>query len=216
MLSSKDKSNLVYINREKINNFVDLSLCLMGLILLVLTLIVSCIQGYIILIVYTVTFSVFMSCRVLTKLHLIFAFRKLVNKIAPEQIEIYVTRSWLRKKEGSIWVGIIFMFTLILVFITIGIALGVGSDLNPLIYFLIPSVHFIIIIIYMILNYQTLDSNLKISEKRININSIDWIQTKKDYSLYYKQMTVWYIHILFVVPLLLMLSPKYRSIWNKL
>ncbi len=193
---------------------MSLAFSIIGLMLLLTIALFSILSNAIILIVYSVTFSSFMIIRLLINIKLLISFDKLVKRISPEHIEIYITKSWTRKREGAVWVGVMYIITLLLFLSITGIVSHFVEDIPIVITSLIVSLHIFIIIVYMFTNIQSLDSRLKISEKRISLDSMEWIQIRKDQSNYYKLLLTWYIHILFIIPLILMILPFYRNFWN--
>ncbi len=216
MQLNKNNRDSIYIQKEHIHNFTSLVFSVVGLILLMFVLLFSAITDTIALIVYSTIFAAFMLVRIFINFKLLFGFEKLVKKINPEQIEFYITKSWTRKREGAIWVGVMYLFTLSLMLGAVGIAYNFVSDLKIIVICTIMTAHIFLIVIYMFVNIQSLDSRLKISEKRLNLDSIEWEEIRKDQSAYYKLLLIWYVHIIIVIPLILMIIPGYRNLWNNL
>ncbi len=216
MQSNKNNRNLIYIQKEYVHNFMSLTFSIIGTILLLFVLVFSIVKDYTILIVYSSVFTAFMSARVIINIKLVFSFDKLVKKISPEHIEFYITKSWTRKREGAIWVGLMYIFTLLLLVTITAIVGNYYDSIHTVIISSVLVIHLFMIIIYMFANIQTLDSRIKISEKRIDIKSMEWIQIRADQSSYYKLLFVWYIHILFILPVVFMVIPGYRNMWNKI
>ncbi len=216
MQSDKNKANSIYIKKEYVHNTMDLTFSIVGTVLLLITLLVSSVHSIYGLVFYSGLFFVYMMLRVLINIKLIFSFNKLVHKISPEHIEFYITKSWTRKREGAVWIGIMYIFTSLLIMSAFGVATSFYDDIPLLLLFLIPTIHIFIIIIYMSVNIQVLDANLKISEKRVSIESLEWLQIRRDQSSYYRQLTIWYVHIILIVPLILMVFPFYRNLWTKI
>ncbi len=216
MQSNKNNRDSIYIQKEHIHNFMNLIFSVIGTVLLAFILLYSSIVDNVSLIVYSSIFVVFMGVRVFINLKLMFAFEKLVKKISPEQIEFYITKSWTRKREGAVWVGVMYLFTLAMMLSIFGILTKFVSDLPVLTFCIILTLHMFLIIIYMFVNIQSLDGRLKISEKRLSLDSTEWIQIRKDQSAYYKLLLIWYVHLVFIVPLILMVIPFYRNFWNNL
>ncbi len=216
MQSDKNK-NAIYIQREKIHNAMNLSFSIFGFLLMVVVSLLSIIKEQYLLLSYGILFIILMSSRIAINIKLMFSFKKLVNKINPDNLDFYITKSWTRKREGAIWVGLIYIFT-IAVFLALNAMLhnvfDVPSSGNEYIVYLILTIHLFIIIIIMYTNIQMTNDYIKVAEKRINIHSVEWEQIRKDQSNYYKQLFIWYIHLIFVLPLILMLVPPYRRFWN--
>ncbi len=216
MQSNKNNRDSIYIQKEHIHNFVSLISTVMGTVLLGFVLLYSSIVDNVSLIVYSSIFVVFMLVRVLINLRLMLSFEKLVKKISPEQIEFYITKSWTRKREGAIWVGLMYLFTLTIMLSIVGILTKFITDIPVLVICIVMVLHMFLIIVCMFVNIQSLESRLKISEKRLTLDSIEWIQIRKDQSAYYKLLFIWYVHIVFILPLILMVIPAYRNFWNNL
>ncbi len=214
MQSNRNK-NLIYIQKETVHNIMNLSFSILGSLLLLIVLMLSSITSTWSLVVYSSLFLIFMLSRIIINIKIIVSFNNLVKKVNPENIDFYITKSWTRKKEGSLWVGLIYIFTLIILLIITGL-LGLEFYIkNKVITYIVLVVHMFIIIIVMFTMMQILDSNIKVAEKRINIHSVEWIQIKNDQSSYYKMLFIWYIHIILILPLILMLIPFYRRFWDK-
>ncbi len=216
MQSNKNNRDSIYIQKEHVHNFMSLVFTIVGMILLMFVLLYASIKDDIILITYSSIFVVFMIIRIVINLKLMFSFEKLVKKINPEQIEFYITKSWTRKREGAIWVGVMYLITLTLMLAIVGILTNFFEDIPVIITCVFMSIHMFLIIIYMFVNIQSLDSRLKISEKRLTLDSTEWTQIRKDQSAYYKLLLIWYFHAIIVIPLILMVIPAYRGFWNNL
>ncbi len=216
MQSDKNSRNSIYIKKEFVHNLTSLTFCILGLVLLLLTLMYSIIHQDTILIVYSSIFASFMFIRLIITIVLMIGFDRLVNRISPEHIEIYITKQWTRKREGAIWVGIMYIVTLILFLMIAGIVSNFIDGAPILLTSIIIAIHIFIIVIYMFTNIQSIDSRLRISEKRISLESMEWVQIRKDQANYYKLLMVWYFHFLFILPLILMIIPFYRHFWQNL
>ncbi len=216
MQSNKNNRNSIYIQKEQVHNVMSLAFSIIGTTLLLFVLLFAIVNNYTILITYATIFSIFMFIRTLINSKLLLSFNKLVKKIAPEHIEFYITKSWTRKRVGSIWVGVMYIITIGLMGTATLIASYYNENIHSVTILIVMVAHLFMIIIYMFTNIQTLDSRIKISEKRIDINSMEWIQIKQDQSNYYKLLFIWYMHLLFVIPLILMIIPGYRNVWNKI
>ncbi len=211
MQSDKNSRNAIYINKEHTHNILSLFFSIIGAFLMLLGLLVAVILNNYILIAYCSLFALYMLIRVVINFKLHFSFRTLVKKIEPEEIEFYITKSWLRKRVGAIWVGVTYILTSILFLAITAIVVTVGNYNNYLLPLIFIALHIIVVVVYMFASSQNIDSFLKISERRISLESIEWVQIRRDITGYYKLFFVWYVHLIFVVPLILMVIPKYRN-----
>ncbi len=211
MQSDKNSRNAIYINKEHTHNILSLFFSIIGTFLLLMGLLVSILLSNYILTAYCSLFALYMLFRVMINFKLHFSFRTLYKKIEPEEIEFYITKSWTRKKIGSIWIGITYIFTSILFLIATAIAVTVGNYEEYLLPLLFIAGHIIIIVVYMFASSQNIDSFLKISERRISLESIEWVQIRRDQNSYYKLLFIWYVHIILIAPIILMVIPKYRN-----
>ncbi len=209
--NSRDKS---YIQKEYGHNAISLIFSIIGLMTLLMIMLYSITLMDIVLIVYASIFSFFMLVRVLINIRMIILFERLVKKTNPEHIEIYITKSWTRKREGAIWVGAMYIITLLLLLLVTMIAYNFYPEMPILLTSMFIAGHILIIIIYMFTNIQTLDNKLKMAKKRINLEDLEWEEIRRFQSSFYKQLFIWYIHIIFILPLVLMVFPNYRGYWN--
>ncbi len=211
MQSDKNSRNAIYIKKEQTHNFTSLFFSIIGTILLLVGLMFSVVENNYVLITYTSLFILFNIIRIIINIKVSISFRHLVKKIAPEEIEFYISKSWTRKRAGSIWVGIIFIFTSFMFLITASFLTAFTSFDKMLTTGILIAIHLFIVIIYMFTSVQTLDAFLKISEKRLNLSSLEWLQIKKDQKNFYKLLFIWYVHAIFIIPLFFMVVPKYRE-----
>ncbi len=215
MQSDKSK-NQIYIQREIVHNALNLSFNILGFLLLIIVALLSSIEKEVFLIVYSSIFSIFMISRIFITSKVIYSFNKLNRKINPENIDFYITKSWNRKREGSIWVGIMYILTLLVFCLWATIIDKFILQISITIIYIVLFVHLLIIMIVMYINIQMTTDYIKVAEKRINLHSVEWMQIKKDQSSYYKQLTIWYVHFLLVIPTFLLIIPPYRrAIFNK-
>ena len=137
----------------------------------------------------------------------------LVKKVDANNINFYITKSWTRKRESSIWISASLLF-IDLIFIIISLSLiNVMSDVKYyFVVFIVLGISPLFIIIAAYLNIQIMDSYLKISKKRINLSSVEWIQIRRDQKIFYRLVFIWIVSFLTIIPLLLMVIPAYRSL----
>ncbi len=201
--------------KEKVHNAMNLCFSIIGLVSLFFILVIACLKGVIILIVYSSLFIVLMISRVVLGSKVIYSFYKLNKNIDSNNTPFYIAKSWTRKKEGSLWVGISYLVTILLFIVITSITSSFKEVEYSTLIYIILSAHLFIVVIIMFVNLQSMESNIKYAQKRINMNTVEWMQIKADQSNYYKQMFIWYVHSLFIFPLILMAIPQYRNIWNK-
>lgn len=215
MQSDKNRKS-IFIQREQVHNTMNLSFSILAFLLMFIVLLLSSIEREWLLIAYSCLFTAFLLIRIVINIKVMISFGKLTKKIAPENADFYIAKSWTRKRVGTLWVGIMYIFTLFLFYALtplLGMWFDIGTDV---LVYIILSIHLFLVIILMYVNMQMLDNNIKVAEKRINLKTIEWIQIKADQSNYYKQLFIWYVHIALILPLILMLIPPYRNMWNKL
>lgn len=142
---------------------------------------------------------------------LIFKLNSLINSVDPTKIPFYITKSWTRKREATKWMGTC-MCILIVLLLVISICITSLITKTELeIATAILAVLLLVVLITMYSNIQIIDNNLKISNRKLNLNSIEWIHIKKEQRVFYRTIFVWFITIIFVLPLILMLFPTYRA-----
>lgn len=203
-LSNKKQNQFVI--RESAHNIISATFFIFASIITILLIIFSSLLGSLFVLIPSLLFLVFFILKVAIQIRSIILFNKL-TKIDDEAIYFYTTKSWNRKREGTIWMGIISIITL-----TIPLIISL-SLLSTTILFdvlsLFISILFVIIVCY--LNIQTLEGNIKLSEKKLNLNSMEWKQIKKETKIFYRLIFVYYLSLLLIIPLFLLIIPVYRN-----
>lgn len=210
-MQSDNSKNNFFIQREHTHNLASVCFFLLSILLIFIILLISSISHVTPIIVTTAILLPFILLKLISQFRNIFIFNKLIKKVDSENIPFYITKSWNRKREASVWVGALSIIVIsILLVITLAFLTSL-SEADIIISLIIEIAILLSVVITMYLNIQLLDSYLKHSSRKLNMHSVEWMQIKLEHKIFYKTIFVWALHIIFVIPLLLMVIPKYRQ-----
>ncbi len=154
--------------------------------------------------------------KIIIQIRIMVLLSKLSKNVQSENLPFYITKSWTRKRESSIWVGITSV-TVMIYFLVLQILLvSFGVIASGIATLLILTLFIIAAFILMYINIQILDGYIKISLKRMDLDSVEWKQIKKEQNVFYKTIYIWIAHALFILPPLLFIIKPYRELWNKI
>lgn len=204
---SRNKIQNHFVNRENNHNILSFIFFIFVLILSITFIIISAIIGSIYVLIPSIILTIFSIIKILLQVKYLIGFKKLLSTIDNDNIGFYITKSWNRKREATIWFSIM---AILLMLIPLIITLSLQTkhwkyDVSTL----FISILFIVIIGY--LNIQTLEGNLKLSERKMNMNSMEWKQIKKEARIFYRLMFIYFLSILLIIPLLFLIIPAYRE-----
>ena len=125
----------------------------------------------------TIFLSISFALSIIKLLFQVSAYSKLhnlVKKVDANNINFYITKSWTRKKESSIWISASLLFIdLIFIIISLSLINVMSDEKYYFVVFVVLGISPLFIIIAAYLNMQIMDSYLKISKKRINLKSVE-------------------------------------------
>ncbi len=209
-MSTKQLKNRVenqFVSRESNHIFISTAFFILVFIVSIIFIVASSLNGSIFVLVPFILVAIFSVIKIAIQIKYIFAFRKLISSIDDDSIGFYITKSWNRKREATIWfsaIGIIIMAIPLLWTIIVQPEQFI-FDLCSL----FISILLIIIIAY--LNIQNLESNLKLSERKMDMNSMEWNQIKKETRIFYRLMFIYFLSTITILPLLFLIIPAYRN-----
>ncbi len=211
---SDNRKNEFYIN-ENTHNTMSISFFLILFLLSFALLLISALESMIIISVFSLTVVISCFIKLIFQIRSYILLSKLCKSVEEASIPFYITKSWFRKKQGTIWTEIIFITTNIIFIIATLISINSIGDMELIVSLIILISTFFISIIIAYLNSQILDGYLKFAERKMNLHTTEWIQIKRDQRISYRLIYVWYLSILTIIPLFLMVIPSYRqAIYN--
>ena len=217
-MSTNQLNKNKFILKENIHNVISFCYFVLLTFLMIFILLISSMVKNILLIsisIFVISFSIM---KLILQVTMMIKFKKLKENIeSDESIYFYITKSWLRKKQSTIFLSIgILYINIILIIISAIIPFFLAGSHN---FFAtsILAILFLLVIVTAYFNNQIMDEYLKMSKKKINFTSIELIQLKKEQKLFYRSILYWIIATTLIVPLILMVFPGYRSfIKNKI
>lgn len=153
-----------------------------------------------------VAILIFSISKIIVQFRTIIRFSKLVKNIEEDSIPFYITKSWNRKKESTIWFSAI-LLTIVTIMLIVSLVMRTNIIFDVIVLF----ITIIMIIVSGYLNIQNLEGNLKLSNRKIDLNSMEWLQIKKETRIFYRLIFVYFISILLIIPLILLIVPGYRN-----
>lgn len=211
---SDNRSNIFLI---KENNHNLMSICYFSLLLMTVfsVFIITLILGYYSASIYLFVILFFLIIKLFLQIKVIMNFHSLTLKIDEGNFSHYITKSWMRKRNSTIWFGFLSLFFTFFMIVLTSSMFRIYDENSRFICSLIIIVSGIFIsLITMYANMQIIDSYLKYSERKLPLSSVEWEQINKDYSVTYKTIFIYSVHILIIIPLLLLIFPGYRN-WIK-
>ncbi len=210
-----NKKNIFFM-KENTHNLMSTSFFLFAFLFSFVLVLLSSIEKIVPLIVFSVLFMIFCIIKIIFQIRSIFLLLKLEKSIDEHSISFYITKSWLRKKQATTWVGSMLLLMIFIFLITTIALINILSE-----FVLVSSIITLIVILFLVIivlyvNSQIIEGYLKISRKKINLHTIEWTQIQKDQKFFYRLLFIWYINILLLVPLLFMILPKYRDFIYKI
>ncbi len=214
-MSTSQSSKNKFISNESIHNVISLCYFILITLVVLLVLVVSVVIKNNLIILASSISLFFLILKLIIQIKTIIKFNKLKNTVDNnESIHFYITKSWLRKKQSTIYLTVE-LFYLNTIFIIISIILKSLNNNNDFFSLIILSTSFFVILITSYTNNQIIDGYLKLSRKRIDFSSIELIQIKKEQKIFYKTILYWVISLTLIVPIVLMMFPKYREFIRK-
>jgi len=204
---NKDK----FVFKENLHNVISLCYFILITLIVALVLTVSFLIGNIFIIITSFIAILFLFLKLIIQIKIISNFKKLKEDAnGKESIYFYITKSWLRKKHSTFFLSIAFLYINILLII-LSLLLSITFDKYNFFSLIILTLSFFLIVITVYFNNQILDEYLKFSKRKIDFSSIELIQTKKEQKIFYKTILYWIVSLTLLIPLLLMIFPKYRN-----
>ncbi len=206
--------NNIFIKKEHNHNLISSCFFLLSTLIFFILFLLSIMFQMYSTIAYFVIFLFFIVMKTSWQFKTTISFSNLVNKISNENIVFYISKSWRRKRESTIWIGLTAIFLTTVMLIINSILFEVPGSLNTKSLFvsiiICISILFIILLT-MYFNIQILDENIKLASKKINFHSTEWEQIIKEIHDFYKSIFIKVIFLFFVIPFVLLIFKPYRN-----
>lgn len=212
---SNNKSK-IYIQKEQNHNLISLVYSSISILLLFIILLLSISNSLWTLIPMTIIFLSIQILKLFQQIKSVSGFKRLVSKVDDENLPFYITKSWTRKKQSTIWIGSLSIFFVIYNLIITGI-LFITLEMQHEIAVIIL-IFFILIIVLLTVysNLTIIRNNIQISNRIFNFSDIEWEVTLKDQKIAYRNIFFYSVSFLLIIPLFLLVIPAYKNYINEL